>query len=42
MTDNIRSALYDAKYEAVVANKADLAADTLVTVAGKNCEAAIS
>ena len=38
MTDNIRSALYDAKYEAVVANKADLAADTLVTVAGKNCE----
>ena len=38
MTDNIRTALYDAKYEAVVANKADLVADTLVTVAGKNCE----
>lgn len=38
MTDNIRTALYDAKYEAVVANKADGLPDTLVTVAGKNCE----
>lgn len=38
MTDNIRTALYDAKYEAVVANKADAPCDTLVTVAGKNCE----
>lgn len=38
MTDNIRTALYGAKYEAVVANKADLIPDTLVTVAGKNCE----
>lgn len=38
MTDNIRTALYDAKYEAVVANKADMTPDTLVTVAGKNCE----
>jgi len=38
MTDNIRTALYGAKYEAVVANKADQPADTVVTVAGKNCE----
>lgn len=38
MTDNIRAALYDAKYEAVIANKADQKPDTLVTVAGKNCE----
>lgn len=38
MTDNIRPALYQAKYEAVVANKADLPCDTIVTVAGKNCE----
>lgn len=38
MTDNIRTALYDAKYEAVVANKADFPCDTVVTVAGKNCE----
>ncbi len=38
MTDNIRTALYDAKYEAVVANKADLPCDSIVTVAGKNCE----
>ena len=38
MNDNIRTALYDAKYEAVVVNKADAQCDTLVTVAGKNCE----
>lgn len=38
MTDNIRTALYGAKYEAVVANKADMPCDTVVTVAGKNCE----
>lgn len=38
MTDNIRSSLYQAKYDAVIANKAEEEKDTLVTVAGKNCE----
>ena len=38
MTDNIRSSLYNAKYDAVIANKAGEEADHLVTVAGKNCE----
>ena len=38
MTDNIRSSLYNAKYEAIVANKADEAKDEVVTIAGKNCE----
>ena len=38
MTDNIRSSLYNAKYDAVIANKAGQKANHLVTVAGKNCE----
>jgi len=38
MTDNIRPALYGAKYHALVANRADSAPDRLVTVAGKCCE----
>ncbi|MFQ6792376.1 MAG: diaminopimelate decarboxylase [Thomasclavelia sp.] len=38
MTDNIRSSLYGAKYDALIANKANMPADHLVTVAGKNCE----
>jgi diaminopimelate decarboxylase len=38
MTDNIRPALYDAKYHALIANKADRPAETLATVAGKCCE----
>ena len=38
MTDNIRSSLYAAKYDAIIANKAEMPADRLVTVAGKNCE----
>ena len=38
MTDNIRSSLYNAKYDAVIANKAAEEKDELVTVAGKNCE----
>lgn len=38
MTDNIRTALYDAHYEPVIANKADLPRDTVVTIAGKHCE----
>lgn len=38
MTDNIRPALYGAKYEAIIANKADSQANDKVTVAGKCCE----
>ncbi|WP_332649326.1 diaminopimelate decarboxylase [Lysinibacillus sp. 54212] len=38
MSDNIRPALYDAKYEAVLANKADQKKDSTYTVAGKLCE----
>ncbi len=38
MPDNPRPMLYDAKYRAVIANKAGLQADTIVTVAGKCCE----
>ena len=38
MSDNIRTALYDARYEIIIANKADGARDTLVTLAGKHCE----
>lgn len=38
MTDNIRPALYGAKYEALIANKALDAMDDKVTIAGKCCE----
>ena len=38
MGDNIRPALYEAAYEAVVAGKMDLAPSDLVTIAGKYCE----
>lgn len=38
MSDNIRPALYDAKYEAVIANKANEAKSAVYTVAGKLCE----
>lgn len=38
MTDNIRPALYGAKYEAFIANKADAPANDKVTIAGKCCE----
>lgn len=38
MTDNIRTALYGSRYEAVVANKADQPRDMVVTIAGKHCE----
>lgn len=38
MTDNPRTALYDAKYEAVVANKINNENNTEYTVAGKCCE----
>ncbi len=38
MADNIRPAIYDAKYEAVVVNRADDDATETVTIAGKYCE----
>ena len=38
MGDNIRPALYDARYEAVAANRMTEPHDTVVTVAGKFCE----
>jgi diaminopimelate decarboxylase len=38
MADNIRPAIYDAKYEAVVVNRAEEEPVETVTVAGKYCE----
>ncbi len=38
MTDNIRPALYQAKYEAILANKADRERDDTVSITGKCCE----
>lgn len=38
MTDNIRPALYGAKHEAMLANRAHEATKEVVTVAGKACE----
>jgi len=38
MSDNIRPALYQAEYEAAIANKADRSPDELVSIAGKCCE----
>ncbi len=38
MSDNIRTSLYDAHYEALVANKADQPRTVVVTIAGKHCE----
>lgn len=38
MNDNLRVCLYDAKYDAIVANKIEQSNDKLVTIAGKNCE----
>jgi len=38
MSDNPRTALYDAKYEAVIANKMNLSNEENYTVAGKCCE----
>jgi diaminopimelate decarboxylase len=38
MADNIRPALYDAKYESVVVNRADDEPVETVTIAGKYCE----
>ena len=38
MTDNIRPALYQAKYEGIVANKAEEPKTEVVTICGKCCE----
>ncbi|MCM3182985.1 diaminopimelate decarboxylase [Priestia megaterium] len=38
MNDNIRPALYQAKYEAVIANRMNDESDELVSIAGKCCE----
>ncbi len=38
MTDNIRPALYQAKYDGIIANKADAEKEELVTICGKCCE----
>ena len=38
MPDNPRPILYEAKYDAVVANKMDMAKEDTVTIAGKCCE----
>ncbi|WP_433742946.1 diaminopimelate decarboxylase [Falsibacillus pallidus] len=38
MNDNIRPALYDAKYEAVLANRVNDPKEELVSIAGKCCE----
>jgi diaminopimelate decarboxylase len=38
LSDNPRPALYDARYEVIVANKADRTPETTVTVSGKHCE----
>lgn len=38
MSDNPRPALYEAKYEALVANKPELPLTQKVTIAGKHCE----
>src|SRR6185436_17441375 len=38
MSDNPRPQLYQARYTAVLANRADEQADDLFTIAGKHCE----
>ncbi len=38
MTDNLRPALYDAKYEAILANQATATPEEVVSIAGKCCE----
>jgi diaminopimelate decarboxylase len=38
MSDNLRPMLYDSKYEAMLANKAETPATDVVTIAGKHCE----
>jgi diaminopimelate decarboxylase len=38
MTDNLRPALYQARYEAAIANKMNMPTDQVVSIAGKCCE----
>ena len=38
MSDNIRTALYGASYEPVIANKADQPRTEIITLCGKHCE----
>jgi diaminopimelate decarboxylase len=38
MSDNLRPMLYGSRYEALIADRAAAAPETLVTVAGKHCE----
>ena len=38
MSDNLRPMLYDSRYEAMLANKAEAPETDVVTVAGKHCE----
>jgi diaminopimelate decarboxylase len=38
MPDNVRPALYNARYSAIIANRADQPTDRVVTIAGKTCE----
>jgi diaminopimelate decarboxylase len=38
MADNVRPAMYDARYEAVIVNRADDEPTEKVTIAGKYCE----
>jgi diaminopimelate decarboxylase len=38
MSDNLRPMLYGSKYEALIADRADAPAETLVTIAGMHCE----
>jgi diaminopimelate decarboxylase len=38
MSDNLRPMLYGARYEAIVADRADAAPETEVTIAGMHCE----
>ena len=38
MSDNLRPMLYGSRYEALIADRAGAAPDTLVTIAGMHCE----
>jgi diaminopimelate decarboxylase len=38
MSDNLRPMLYDARYEAAIANRAGQPAETVATIAGSHCE----
>jgi len=38
MSDNLRPMLYGARYEALIANRADATPDMLATIAGMHCE----